>query len=87
MLKRRHFIQATAMATAALAMPSWGAAVRIRTVSNGKRIGIIGLDTSHSIEFTKWFNRTGADHETGGYKVVSAFTQGSRDIKESVSRI
>lgn len=87
MLKRRHFIQATTMATAAWAMPSWGTAAGIRTVNNGKRIGIIGLDTSHSIEFTKWFNRTGADHETGGYKVICAFPQGSRDIKESVSRI
>lgn len=86
-LKRRHFIQTTAMATAALAMPSWGSATVTGKVSNGKRIGIIGLDTSHSTEFTKWFNRSGADSETGGYKVVSAFPQGSRDIKESVSRI
>lgn len=87
LLRRRNFIQTTAMATAALAMPSWGSAAGTRNVSAGKRIGIIGLDTSHSIEFTKWFNRSDAGHETGGYKVVCAYPPGSRDIKESVSRI
>lgn len=53
----------------------------------GKRVGIIGLDTSHSIEFTKVLN---GDHSSAvyvGYKVVAAFPEGSLDIESSVRRI
>ena len=52
-----------------------------------KRIGIIGLDTSHSIAFTKALNAAGAAPELKGYKVVAAFPQGSNDIESSVKRI
>jgi hypothetical protein len=53
----------------------------------GKRIGIIGLDTSHSIEFTKAFNDPGAGPEFAGYKVVFAYPKGSNDIESSAKRI
>jgi len=54
---------------------------------NKKRIGIIGLDTSHSIEFTKTLNNADAGAEYAGYKVVVAYPKGSADIKSSAERI
>lgn len=56
-------------------------------VSTGKRIGIIGLDTSHSIAFTKALNSADAGPEFDGYKVVAAYPKGSNDIETSVNRI
>ncbi|MDP4284158.1 MAG: Gfo/Idh/MocA family oxidoreductase [Bacteroidota bacterium] len=53
----------------------------------GKRVGIIGLDTSHSVEYTKVLNATDAAPEFGGYKIVAAYPQGSLDIESSTSRI
>jgi len=43
----------------------------------GKRIGIIGLDTSHSEVFTKMIN---SGIIKGGYQVVAAYPHGSPDI-------
>jgi hypothetical protein len=57
------------------------------TGQNKKRIGIIGLDTSHSIEFTKTLNNQNAGPEFDGYKVVFAYPHGSADIESSVKRI
>jgi hypothetical protein len=53
----------------------------------GKRIGIIGLDTSHSTAFTKVLNAAESDAAYQGYRVVAAYPQGSRDIESSVKRI
>lgn len=52
-----------------------------------KRVGIIGLDTSHSTAFTKTLNDPNAGAEYRGYKVVAAFPKGSNDIESSVKRI
>jgi predicted dehydrogenase len=60
---------------------------RIAAQPNTKRVGIIGLDTSHSIAFTKAFNASDAAADLGGYKVVAAYPQGSKEIKSSVDRI
>lgn len=51
------------------------------------RIGIIGLDTSHAIAFTKEFNRRPADEPLGHARVVAAYPHGSADIESSASRI
>lgn len=56
-------------------------------VSSGKRVGIIGLDTSHSVAFTKEMNSANASSEFGGYKVVAAYPKGSLDIESSTKRI
>ncbi len=53
----------------------------------GKRIGIIGLDTSHSTAFTQLLNAPDASADLGGYRVVAAYPHGSRDIESSVKRI
>lgn len=50
-------------------------------------MGIIGLDTSHSLAFTKAFNDPAAKPGLGGYRVVAAYPKGSNDIESSVSRI
>ncbi len=55
--------------------------------ASGKRVGIIGLDTSHSVEFTKELNSAGMSSEFEGYKVVAAYPKGSPDIESSVKRI
>ncbi|WP_300598400.1 Gfo/Idh/MocA family oxidoreductase [Niabella sp.] len=53
----------------------------------GKRVGIIGLDTSHAVAFVKALNAANPDAKWLGYKVVAAYPYGSRDIKSSVDRI
>ena len=50
------------------------------------RIGIIGLDTSHVIQFTKMINQQLLP-EAEGARVVLAYPQGSPDIASSVSRV
>jgi len=60
----------------------------ISTAAPGKRIGIIGLDTSHAPAFTRIFNAPDAPAEDfGGYRVVAAYPQGSPDIEASTSRV
>lgn len=54
---------------------------------NQGRVGIIGLDTSHSVAFTKSLNAADAAPELKGYKVVAAYPKGSNDIESSVKRI
>ncbi len=53
----------------------------------GKRIGIIGLDTSHSIAFAKTFNADPANAALAGMRITVAYPYGSRDIESSTSRI
>ena len=48
------------------------------------KIGIIGLDTSHSPAFAKYFNVTDT---SGNFRIVAAYPHGSKDIESSVSRI
>lgn len=57
------------------------------TVVTGKRVGIIGLDTSHSTAFVKALNSPDANASFLGYKVVAAYPQGSKDIESSTSRV
>ena len=54
------------------------------TIQSG-RIGIIGLDTSHSVAFTKALN--GNSNNTTPFKIVAAYPNGSADIESSVKRI
>ena len=51
------------------------------------RIGLIGLDTSHVIAFTKIINDPKATGPLANAKVVAAFKGGSRDIPSSADRI
>ena len=51
------------------------------------RLGIIGLDTSHCIEFTKIFNDAANPLYIRGFRVVAAFKGGSLDIDASRNRV
>jgi len=51
------------------------------------RLGLIGLDTSHVIAFTKLLNDTNDKKHISGAKVVCAYKGGSPDIPSSASRV
>ena len=85
---RRKFIKTSAVAGIGLSIA--GSALPLFSKGSsisGKRVGIIGLDTSHSAVYTKVMNSAGASSEFGGYKVVAAYPKGSLDIESSVKRI
>jgi hypothetical protein len=84
-INRRLFIQGTVATGIGMALmdtlPSFA------KVHQGKRIGIIGLDTSHSIEFTKILNAENPNPIYEGYRVVAAYPFGSKVIESSAKRI
>lgn len=85
---RRNFIKTSAVAgvgvgLAGSALPLFGKTLP----PQGKRVGIIGLDTSHSIEYSRVLNSDNAPAAYEGYKIVAAYPKGSLDIESSVSRI
>ncbi len=86
MYNRRNFIKSTTLAGIGAGLTSFSFPA-VKEINNGKRIGIIGLDTSHSIAFTREFNSEEPDPALHGYRVVAAYPHGSRDIESSVSRI
>lgn len=51
------------------------------------KIGIIGLDTSHSTAFTKLLNGDSNEEMAKGFKIVAAYPYGSKTIKSSYERI
>lgn len=85
-LKRREFIKQAGAASISLSLPNLNVRL-IQSVPKGKRVGIIGLDTSHSPAFTKIFNTAPSEAQLKGYQVVAAYPQGSMDIPGSVERI
>lgn len=85
---RRNFIKTSAVTgmgigLAGSALPLFGKDLP----QQGKRVGIIGLDTSHSIEYSRVLNSDNAPATYEGYKIVAAYPKGSLDIESSVSRI
>jgi predicted dehydrogenase len=51
------------------------------------KIGIIGLDTSHVIAFTKALNDPSDKDHVAGLRVVAAYKGGSPDVEESWNRV
>lgn len=55
------------------------------------KVGVIGLDTSHSVEFTRIIHEGGKNPQQAaklqGLRVTAAYPQGSKDIPESVQRV
>ncbi|HRF01738.1 MAG TPA: hypothetical protein PLI18_14540, partial [Pirellulaceae bacterium] len=72
---------------AALACCTFFAAPTAARADDPIRIGIIGLDTSHSIAFTELFNAASPSPEVAGFRVTVAYPHGSADIPSSVERI
>jgi predicted dehydrogenase len=85
---RREFVRNTLLASAGLSILSSTSLLSKDLSVEGKRIGIIGLDTSHCPEFTKIINNQSAGPEFAGYKVVAAYpTKGSADFPSSINRL
>ena len=51
------------------------------------KLGMIGLDTSHVIAFTKVLNNTEDPNHVPGGRVIAAYKGGSPDIESSASRV
>ncbi|MGI9456999.1 MAG: Gfo/Idh/MocA family protein [Aeoliella sp.] len=51
------------------------------------RVGIIGLDTSHCLAFTKILNDENAVEDVANCRVIACYPKGSPDIESSVSRV
>ncbi|MCG2462084.1 Gfo/Idh/MocA family oxidoreductase [Flavobacteriaceae bacterium F89] len=86
---RRNFIKTSSVAGIGLGISGSILPLYSRGMSSttGKRVGIIGLDTSHCVKFTKEINSFNGSSKLGGYKVVAAYPQGSLDIESSTKRI
>lgn len=81
-------MQLTALSSAGLGLsnfPATGFSLEKKAAEG--RIGIVGLDTSHSVAFTKALNGINAPTKYKGFRVVAAYPRGSYDIESSVSRI
>jgi predicted dehydrogenase len=85
-IKRRSFIR-TSAAGIGLGLVSSSFAAGLSDPQQSRRVGIIGLDTSHSTAFTKALNDPAAGTEFLGYRVTAAYPRGSNDIKSSADRI
>jgi predicted dehydrogenase len=51
------------------------------------KVGIIGLDTSHVVAFTKILNNPKAEGDVKGFRVVAAYPGGSPDVASSRDRL
>jgi predicted dehydrogenase len=86
-LNRRDFVKTAAIGGIGLGLAGKVTPLMGMSNADNKKVGIIGLDTSHSVAFTKALNNPDAGQEFGGYKIVAAFPKGSNDIKSSAERI
>lgn len=84
---RRKFIGTTVAGSIGFGMTNSFFSLHAAGNPSKKRVGIIGLDTSHSIAFTKALNAPDANPAFDGYKVVAAYPKGSNDIESSTKRI
>lgn len=85
---RRGFVKTTVAAGVGFAVSGASVSASGKEKSgSGKRIGMIGLDTSHSVAFAKVLNSPEPGPEFLGYKVAIAYPHGSRDIVSSTERI
>ncbi len=87
-LPRRQFIRTAAVAgIGAALLDGFPKLAANNLYQTDNRVGIIGLDTSHSVAFTKSLNAAEPLAAVKGYKVVAAYPKGSNDIESSVKRI
>jgi predicted dehydrogenase len=87
-LNRRDFVKTAAIGGVGIGLAAGISPLYGRSsLPAGGKVGIIGLDTSHAIAFTKSLNSSEAGPEFGGFKIVAAYPKGSNDIKSSYERI
>ena len=84
---RRKFIRQSAMAGTILGLQPFHGHLFSKPAEEIIKIGIIGLDTSHSPAFAEFFNGGSTEPGLSGFKVVAAYPYGSKDIKSSFETI
>jgi predicted dehydrogenase len=84
---RRKFIRQSAVTGAMIGLAPLNIGIPVRNTDDTIKIGIIGLDTSHSPAFTEFFNAENPEPGLSGFKVVAAYPYGSREIPESAETI
>jgi hypothetical protein len=82
-LERRKFIKASMAGAVTLGLPGLSFAGN----QSAGRVGIIGLDTSHSTAFTRALNGSNQKPEFTGFRITAAYPYGSKTIKSSADRI
>lgn len=85
--RRRDFIKTIAAGYVTIGLSDKLTSSGILPDQDLKRIGIIGLDTSHSVAFAKALNGPSPDPVFKGYRIAAAYPKGSSDIQSSVERI
>ena len=83
---RRDFVRTASIGGIGLGLMP-GVSLTGATPEETGRIGIIGLDTSHSTAFTKAINAPDAKPGFAGFRIVAAYPRGSSEIKSSADRI
>ncbi len=87
-LNRREFVKKAALSSIGFSLLGNLSSFGSQNVAPGKRVGIIGLDTSHVTAVTSSLNVPKQGMDWKGYKVVAAYpTKGSADMKESIGRL
>lgn len=82
-VSKKSLIKVLVMACLIMVLPS----LAMGYFFTKKRVGIIGLDTSHSLAFTKMLNAVSANPSLLDYQVVAAYPYGSKDLELSKQRI
>ncbi|MEZ4774902.1 MAG: Gfo/Idh/MocA family oxidoreductase [Bacteroidia bacterium] len=86
-MDRRKFIKSSVSTSVALGLGPYLLTSNAMDRVKDKTIGVIGLDTSHSVAFSKIINQATEGSPLSGFRITHAFPQGSADIESSVSRI
>ena len=85
-MERRNFLRTSVFAGLGSMLAAQGLKGQSISAQNAVKVGVIGLDTSHSPAFAKLLN-SGEEPTYSGYRVVAAYPHGSRDIQECLDRI
>ncbi|MEX2573496.1 MAG: Gfo/Idh/MocA family oxidoreductase [Balneolaceae bacterium] len=86
-LDRKKFLQSVTLAGAGMSLTGSRFLGDRKQQDQPVRIGVIGLDISHSTAFTRSIKNPEGRPELSGFDVVAAYPYGSRTIESSYSRI
>lgn len=84
---RRKFLKTSVAASVTMGLSGNLHSMKHAEQSPSGKIGIIGLDTSHSTAFTKSLNGQDQKPEFAGFRITAAYPKGSSTIKSSADRI
>lgn len=84
---RRNFLKSLTAASVGMSAIGTRVLAHRKVTENPTTIGIIGLDTSHSIAYPDIIHDPDGGPEMAGFKVTAAYPYGSREIESSYSRI